>query len=138
MREAVEYLLPAIPNVLYGGLGRHQVEQLTSLRRTAAQTWETHAGRNRVGEFPALFQDVLAGFDGDTGSFSLQRVQDELIGQMSDLLGVAYDTLAAEIFVAEKHQKTRQNDVYIKEKESSSKKTNDDVSIRRKLRLLHG
>jgi hypothetical protein len=48
-------------------------------------------------EFPALFQDVLAGFDGDASSFALQRVQDELIGQMADLLGAAYDTLAAEI-----------------------------------------
>ncbi|MDR3352470.1 MAG: hypothetical protein LBO00_05600 [Zoogloeaceae bacterium] len=105
MREAVEYLLPAIPNVLYGGLGRHQVEQLTRLRHSAAQTWEAHAKKRQIHEFPVLFQDVLAGFDGKAGSFALQRVQDELIGQMSDLLGVPYDTLAAEVFVAEKrHQ----------------------------------
>ncbi|MDR3351895.1 MAG: hypothetical protein LBO00_02550, partial [Zoogloeaceae bacterium] len=105
MREAVEYLLPAIPNVLYGGLGRPQIEQLTRLRHSAAQTWEAHARRNRAGEFPALFQDVLSGFDGNTSNFMLPRVQDELIGEMSDLLGVAYDTLAAEVFVADKrHQ----------------------------------
>jgi ParB family protein of integrating conjugative element (PFGI_1 class) len=103
MREAIEYLLPAIPSVLYGGLGRPLIEQLTGLRRAAARVWEARASK-QTDEFPALFQDVLAGFDGDTGSFALQRVQDELIGQMADLLGVAYDTLAAEILYAEKRQ----------------------------------
>src|SRR5690606_1568841 len=32
MQDAVRYLLPAIPNVLYGGLGRHQVERVAVLR----------------------------------------------------------------------------------------------------------
>jgi ParB family protein of integrating conjugative element (PFGI_1 class) len=104
MREAVEYLLPAIPNVLYGGLGRPQVEQLTGLRRAAARIWEAHAGKAQPDEFPALFQDVLAGFDGEAGHFMLQRVRDELIGQMAERLGMAYDTLAAEILYAEKRQ----------------------------------
>jgi ParB family protein of integrating conjugative element (PFGI_1 class) len=105
MQEAIEYLLPAIPNVLYGGLGRPQIEQLTSLRRAAARTWEAHADKAQMDEFPVLFQDVLAGFDGNAGDFSLPRVQDELIGQMSDRLGMVYDTLAAEILFAEKrHQ----------------------------------
>jgi ParB family protein of integrating conjugative element (PFGI_1 class) len=102
MQEAIEYLLPVIPNVLYGGLGRHQVEQLTSLRRAAARAWEAHADKARTDEFPALFQDVLAGFDGNASDFALQRVQDELIGQMSDQIGIIYDTLAAEILFAEK------------------------------------
>ncbi len=33
MRDAVHYLLPAIPTLLYGGLGRHQVERLAVLRK---------------------------------------------------------------------------------------------------------
>ncbi len=33
MQEAIQYLLPAISTMLYAGLGRHQVEHLTSLRR---------------------------------------------------------------------------------------------------------
>ena len=41
MQEAIQYLLPAIPNVLYGGLGRHQVEQLTGLRRAGARRRHT-------------------------------------------------------------------------------------------------
>ncbi|MBK0032666.1 ParB family protein [Erwinia sp. S43] len=103
MQEAIQYLLPAIPNVLYGGLGRHQVEQLTGLRRAGARIWEARAATKQVDvDFATLFQDVLAVFDGTPGSFNIQRVQDELIGQMADLLGVVYDTLALEIVDSEK------------------------------------
>ena len=103
MQEAIQYLLPAIPNVLYGGLGRHQVEQLTGLRRAGARIWEARAAARQVDvDFATLFQDVLAVFDGTPGNFNIQRVQDELIGQMADLLGVVYDTLALEIVDSEK------------------------------------
>jgi ParB family protein of integrating conjugative element (PFGI_1 class) len=103
MQEAIQYLLPAIPNVLYGGLGRHQVEQLTGLRRAGARIWEARAAARQVDvDFASLFQDVLAVFDGTPSNFNIQRVQDELIGQMADLLGVVYDTLALEIVDSEK------------------------------------
>ena len=103
MQEAIQYLLPAIPNVLYGGLGRHQVEQLTGLRRAGARIWEARAAARHVGvDFATLFQDVLSVFDGPAGNFSIQRVQDELIGQMAELLDVVYDTLALEIVDSEK------------------------------------
>lgn len=103
MQEAIQYLLPVIPNVLYGGLGRHQVEQLTGLRRAGARIWEARGAAKHANiDFATLFQDVLAVFDGAPGSFNLQRVQDELIGQMADLLGVEYDTLALEITDSEK------------------------------------
>lgn len=103
MLEAIQYLLPVIPNVLYGGLGRHQVEQLTGLRRAGARIWEARGAAKHANiDFATLFQDVLAVFDGAPGSFNLQRVQDELIGQMADLLGVEYDTLALEITDSEK------------------------------------
>ncbi len=103
MQEAIQYLLPAIPNVLYGGLGRPQVEQLTSLRRAGAKIWEgREAGRAGNMDFASLFQDVLASFDGTTGGFSVQRVQDELVGQMADQLGINYDILAFDITASEK------------------------------------
>lgn len=103
MQEAIQYLLPVIPNVLYGGLGRHQVEQLTGLRRAGARIWEARAAAKDANiDFATLFQDVLAVFDGVPGSFNIQRVQDELIGQIADLLGVEYDTLALEITDSEK------------------------------------
>lgn len=98
MQEAIQYLLPAIPALLYAGLGRHQVEQLTSLRRAAERVWSARGSEaNQRIDFPTLFQDVLTLFDSAAGGFSVQRVQDELIGQMADLLQVEYDTLVFEI-----------------------------------------
>ncbi|MBJ7223614.1 MULTISPECIES: ParB family protein [unclassified Brenneria] len=103
MQEAIQYLLPAIPTVLYAGLGRRQVEQLTSLRRAAERVWSSrNAARNQNIDFPTLFQDVLTFFDGAAGSFSVQRVQDELIGQMAEQLQVEYDTLAFEVTDSDK------------------------------------
>ncbi|MDD1152700.1 ParB family protein [Pseudomonas sp. TNT2022 ID357] len=98
MQDAVQHLLPAIPNILYGGLGRPMIEQLTGLRRAAARTWESHASEKLPAiDFPTLFQDVLTAFDASPATFLLQRVQDELIGQMADLLGMSYDMLALQI-----------------------------------------
>src|SRR3546814_9199400 len=40
MNDAVRYLLPAIPAVLYGGLGRHQVERLSVMRKACMRSEE--------------------------------------------------------------------------------------------------
>ncbi|AIL62202.1 ParB family protein [Pseudomonas alkylphenolica] len=102
MQEAIQFLLPAIPSVLYAGLGRPQVEQLTYLRRAGSRIWDARVTKNSLNiDFATLFQDVLMVFD-SPGSFTAQRVQDELIGQMSELLGVDYDTLVFEITDSEK------------------------------------
>lgn len=98
MREAVTYLLPAIPTLLYGGLGRPQIERLTLLRKAGQRLWDRRATRRRPGSaFTEVFQDVLAQFDGVGGGFSVQRVQDELLGQLAGLLESDYDTLALEL-----------------------------------------
>lgn len=98
MRDAVQYLLPAIPNVLYGGLGRHQVERLAVLRRACERIWEQRAHGKFSGEdFQALFHEVLAMFDSASEAFSVRRVQDELVGQMAEQLDIDYDTLNLEV-----------------------------------------
>ena len=98
MQDAVRYLLPAIPTVLYGELGRHQVERLAVLRKACERTWERRAlGRELSEDFATLFQDVLSQFDVQPDGFALQRVQDELVGRMAELLGADYDTLSLEI-----------------------------------------
>ncbi len=98
MQDAVRYLLPAIPTVLYGGLGRHQVERLAVLRKACERTWERRAlGRHLAVDFATLFQDVLSQFDTQPDDFSFQRVQDELVGQMVEFLEADYDTLSLEI-----------------------------------------
>ena len=102
MADAVRYLLPAIPTVLYGGLGRHQVERLSVMRKAGERTWEHYAkGRSLVQEFDDFFPEVLSQFDAQGDEFSAQRVQDELIGQMSELLGIDYDVLALDMTESE-------------------------------------
>ena len=106
MQDAVRYLLPAIPAVLYGGLGRHQVERLAALRKAGERTWERRAlGKPLPVDFSALFNDVLVPFDTRPEDFSLQRVRDELVGQMAELLEADYDTLSLEIDDSEIRQR---------------------------------
>ncbi|WP_297185350.1 ParB family protein [uncultured Porticoccus sp.] len=98
MQDAVLYLLPAIPTVLYSGLGRPQIERLTALRKSSERTWEALSmSRGAEMAFASLFHDVLATFDSDAEGFSVRRIQDELIGQMAELLQVDYDTLTLDI-----------------------------------------
>lgn len=106
MQDAVHYLLPAISTLLYGGLGRHQVERLAVLRKACERTWERRALRRNLSmDFATLFQDVLAQFDTQPDNFSPQRVQDELVGQMAELLEADYDTLALEVDDSESRQR---------------------------------
>ncbi|GAA0524598.1 ParB family protein [Pigmentiphaga daeguensis] len=106
MADAVRYLLPAIPTVLYAGLGRHQVERLSVMRKACERTWEHYAkGRSLVQGFDEFFQEVLSQFDVQADEFSAQRVQDELIGQMTELLGVDYDVLALDMTESESRQR---------------------------------
>lgn len=48
-------------------------------------------------DFPTLFQDVLALFETEPQMFHVQRVQDELLGKLSNALNVPYGTLTLEI-----------------------------------------
>lgn len=106
MQDTVRYLLPAIPNILYGGLGRHQAERLAVLRKAAEWAWETRAqGKTLPTDFTNLFHEVLAQFDAQPDVFSAQRVQDELIGQMSELLGIDYNALELDIVNVESRQR---------------------------------
>src|SRR5690606_41228945 len=104
MREAVTYLLPAIPTLLYGGLGRPQIERLTLLRKAGQRLWDRRATRRQSPAFTEVFQDVLSQFDGVVDGLSVQRVQDELLGQLAGLLESDYDTLALELEEGENWQ----------------------------------
>lgn len=106
MQDAVHYLLPAIPSVLYGGLGRHQVERIAVMRKASERIWDRYAAsRKPTLGFDDFFLDVLAQFDAQPDDFSAQRVQDELIGQMAELLGIDYDTLSLDLNESESRQR---------------------------------
>src|SRR6185437_10569837 len=97
MQDAIEHLLPAIPSALYAGLGRPQIVRLLALRSTAEGVWTRQRLTKPVTtEFPDLFQEVLAPFDGDPETFRVDRVRDELIGQMSRQLEIPHLALAVE------------------------------------------
>jgi len=103
MRETIAFILPALPNTLYAGLGRHQIEKLCGLRRVALRVWEAHRAQpsHEVDDFTLLFQEVLCEFDAGVESFELERIQDELTGRMADALELHYETVAAELYIFE-------------------------------------
>jgi ParB family protein of integrating conjugative element (PFGI_1 class) len=106
MQEAVRYLLPAIPHLLYGGLGRPQIERLTGLRRAGARLWDARSdGRSLPIEFATLFQEMLSTFDGGPDALSIARLEDELVGQMAEYLGIDYDTLLFDLRDSENRQR---------------------------------
>ena len=96
MGDTVAYLLPAIPKALHAGLGRPQVSKLLLLRKAALQTWKRHASDTDA-DFEPLFQHSLARCDGKLAQFSLDRVRDELIGNLAQHLDRDYDELAQDI-----------------------------------------
>jgi ParB family protein of integrating conjugative element (PFGI_1 class) len=97
-RDAVQYLLPAIPTVLYGGLGRSFVERLIALHNAAERLWRRHAANGvRVEDFDVFFQGVLMPLDTLPDSFSIQLIQDALIEKMSGELGIGHDVLRLEM-----------------------------------------
>ncbi|MFV0278261.1 MAG: ParB family protein, partial [Parahaliea sp.] len=106
MQDTIRYLLPAIPTLLYAGLGRPQTERLTSLRKAGERVWSSYATKGPGLDFTTLFQDVLTLFDPAGDDFSLQRVQDELVGQMAQVLEVDYDTLVLAIDSVAHRQRT--------------------------------
>lgn len=95
MLDTLEHLLPAIPQTLYAGLGKPQIERLIGLRSQAERTW------NRYPTAPIAFADfwldTLGYFDADPESFDLEQIQDELLERMSRLLGQSYRMLALEL-----------------------------------------
>ncbi|MDT3722963.1 ParB family protein [Pseudomonas oryzihabitans] len=89
MQEALRLLVPAIPGLLYSGLGKHQVEKLLTLRSAALKAWIGFNGQES--DFELLYQEVLNGFDGPTDNFVFESIQDELIGQIRNALDVGYE-----------------------------------------------
>ncbi|MDF5890267.1 ParB family protein [Pseudomonas syringae pv. syringae] len=95
MLDTLEYLLPAIPQTLYAGLGKPQIERLIGLRSQAERTWNRYPSNTLL--FAEFWLETLAGFDTDPESFDLEQIQDELLERMSRLLGQSSRMLALEL-----------------------------------------
>ena len=97
MLQTVDWLLPCIPNALYGGLTRKVIDLLLALRSAAEQVWTKLMPLERQPEFADLFSTALATFNGDPEGVVPQLVQDELLGEMSCRGGMSWNTLLAEL-----------------------------------------
>jgi hypothetical protein len=95
MLDTLEHLLPAIPQTLYAGLGKPQIERLIALRSQAERTWNRYPTTTVA--FAEFWLDTLGYFDADPESFDLEQIQDELLERMSRLLGQSYRMLALEL-----------------------------------------
>ncbi|MGC3806734.1 hypothetical protein, partial [Enterococcus faecium] len=85
MLDTLEHLLPAIPQTLYAGLGKPQIERLIALRSQAERTWNRYPPVTV--SFAEFWLGTLVIFDADPESFDLEQIQDELLERMSGLLG---------------------------------------------------
>lgn len=95
MLDTLEHLLPAIPQTLYAGLGKPQIERLITLRSQAERTWNRYPTATVA--FTDFWLETLSYFDAEPESFDLQQLQDELLERMSRLLGQSYRMLALEL-----------------------------------------
>lgn len=108
MQEAVNYLLPIMPNILYGGLSRRMVEHILRLRRAAKSTWDKYAelSTNTTNyNFDDLFMEVLSLFDNQGNELDFNRCQDELIGRIAEIFKCSYDTISLEFVERNARQK---------------------------------
>lgn len=95
MLDTLEHLLPAIPQTLYAGLGKPQIERLIALRSQAQRTWNRYPTDTLA--FAEFWLETLGNFDVDPESLDLEQIQDELLERMSRLLGQSYRMLALEL-----------------------------------------
>lgn len=95
MFDTLIHLLPAIPQRLYAGLGKHAIERVISLRSRAQATWNRLAAD--VSGFGPLWFEVLSGFDEAIGELDVCEVQDTLLETMATALERSPRLLALEL-----------------------------------------
>ncbi|MDF2792368.1 MAG: chromosome partitioning protein ParB [Pseudomonas orientalis] len=100
MFDALEFLLPSIPQALYAGLGKPNIERVITLRRRAESTWNQYFGDPQ--QFALLWMEVLSAFDDETPELDASELQDELIAKMAVYLNQSPRVLALDI-----HQDSR-------------------------------
>lgn len=103
MDQTLQYLLPCIPDVLYSGLGRPKTERLLALRASAQLSWMRYRGKEQSSKnaFEELFITILSQFNAEPDAFAIEHVQDELLGMMSNELGVDYSLLLLDVDAGE-------------------------------------
>lgn len=97
MSATITLLLPYIPDLLYSGLTRRNINQLLTLRSNGEKFWDKFCQElpSQTEYHLPLFDDIFAmaltSFNGSAAGFSLDHIQDELISQT---LNIDYNTVA--------------------------------------------
>ncbi|HAT6805124.1 TPA: hypothetical protein JAN03_24310 [Citrobacter freundii] len=96
----IHHLLPHIPELLYSGLPKLTIEKLLTLRACTLRLWEAQYDematekRQIIPAFDDVFASALIPFNTPQSGFSIEHVQDELTGLVSQALGLDYNTVA--------------------------------------------
>ena len=99
MLECVNCIQPALPNTLLQGLGRPQVARLIQLKNNLTKVWNKNDETGS--EFLEFWIMVLSAHDLGVENFNYDVIQDEMLGQMSAMLGKSYNTLELDLAVSE-------------------------------------
>lgn len=100
MSSTIELLLPCIPELLYGGLSWRNTGRLLTLRSNTERFWNKHCEtlspekEHQLPLFDDIFAMALTSFNEPTEDFSLEHIQDELTGLVSQTLSIDYNTVA--------------------------------------------
>ncbi|MGX2956100.1 ParB family protein [Ursidibacter arcticus] len=102
MERCVTYLYPYIPDVLFKGLGKPQIDKLLAIRNNADEVWH-HYHLEVDTSFEKIWANSLGSCNEDT-PFQARDFQDKLITQMADLLEgkTTYESLYLEIDLDER------------------------------------
>lgn len=104
MEQCLVYLYPHIPNILLSGLGKHQIEKLLVIRKNAMTSWDIHKEEYLpTVDFDQLWMDTLSSFDEEPTEFTINDVQDTLIGNITEAFSynIPYETFKFDIDLTE-------------------------------------
>ncbi|ECI4530522.1 hypothetical protein DQZ30_16595 [Salmonella enterica subsp. diarizonae] len=100
MSATIKLLFPWIPELLYSGLSRKNIERLLTLRTNTEKFWDKFCQElpseteHQLPLFDDIFAMALTSFNGPVEGFSLEHIQDELTGLISQTLNIDYNTVA--------------------------------------------
>lgn len=97
MFQAVEHILPSLPETLYAGMGRDQVVKLLSYRTIYEHIWKTVSESIdglTLDEFQPAFHNVLAHFDSsESAELPWKLMLDHFLNMLNERTGVHYNIL---------------------------------------------
>lgn len=128
MERCVQYLYPHIPEILFNGLGKPQIDKLLAIRNNAEEVWANHQFDTDV-TFESLWSASLSKFNEAT-PFQAKEFQSELITAMVEALDgkVSFESLYLDIDLDE--QKFKKIAAKQQEIDNLVEKTVDQINTR--------